>query len=83
MLTSVAERHEIVAAYIKHQTNDAWDEMLRKANQIGMSDGLPDPDLEYAFRCDDCDEEAKWTMNNVVDAGTPVCPDCGEDMELV
>ena len=56
--------------------------MLHRANQIGMADGQPDPDLEYAFRCDDCGEEAKWSMNNVVDAGTPVCPECSEDMEL-
>lgn len=78
-----ADRERIVASYLKNQTGEAWDAMLRKANQIGMSDGQPDPDLQYLFRCNDCGEVTKWSMNNAVEAGTPICPECGEDMDLV
>ena len=83
MAAIAAKRVEIVAAYIKSKTDEAWDSMLRKANQIGMSDGQPDAELQYTFRCDKCSEEVKWSMNNVVDAGTPICPECDEEMELV
>ena len=46
-------------------------------------DDEPDPDLEYTFACEECGTKAKWSMNNVVCAGTPICDECGDDMELV
>lgn len=39
-------------------------------------------DVEVAFICHACKQTAGWTMNDAVNSGLPVCPDCGDDMEL-
>ncbi len=43
---------------------------------------------EYLFRTEcDCESyksyKCHWTMDDCMDAGTPICPECGDDMELV
>tara|TARA_Y100000034_G_scaffold85892_2_gene102973 strand:+ start:1007 stop:1342 length:336 start_codon:yes stop_codon:yes gene_type:complete len=44
--------------------------------------GGPNPDLPYDWQCPICMYEVKWTMNQVADGGTPICPECDCDMKL-
>ena len=70
------------------EERNAFDVKLAALNDLisqkdSVSTPEPDPDLEYDFSCEECDTKAKWSMNNVVCAGTPICENCGDDMELV
>ncbi len=35
------------------------------------------------FKCKECGQETFWSMKDVTEKGTPVCPECDIDMELV
>ena len=37
----------------------------------------------YLWQCRECGEKAHWGIYDCESAGLPVCPECGEDMELV
>lgn len=37
---------------------------------------------ESVWECEEHDVRASWTFSDVADAGTPVCEECGDDMEL-
>jgi len=34
------------------------------------------------WKCYECNTETEWSDEDVADKGTPVCPNCDEDMEL-
>jgi transcription initiation factor IIE alpha subunit len=34
------------------------------------------------FHCEDCQTTQRWSYTDLVELGTPICPVCGEDMEL-
>lgn len=50
-------------------------------------DGMKHTDLYLYFECDNDDctnfEEVQWKPELLVESGTPICSDCGEDMEYV
>lgn len=37
----------------------------------------------YLWECRECGEKTHWGIYDCESAGNPVCPECGEDMELV
>ena len=41
------------------------------------------PEVMRTFRCPNCDFEAQVSFENMVDSGTPQCPDCDCDMDLL
>ena len=35
------------------------------------------------FRCKECGSTAKWTIQDLIDRGAPVCQECDEDMTII
>ena len=38
--------------------------------------------MERTWLCEECDEYTTWTYEDLASRGTPVCPECDEDMTL-
>ena len=43
----------------------------------------PNIDLEYAWKCSECNNIVGWSMRQTNGGGTPVCNNCDSDMELI
>lgn len=39
-------------------------------------------EVPFDFTCLECDYEVSATMEDVMDVGTPICEECGNDMIL-
>lgn len=44
---------------------------------------IPEPSEDTIFKCGECDYEQEWTMTQVQEQGTPICPECDVDMTLI
>jgi uncharacterized Zn finger protein (UPF0148 family) len=48
-----------------------------------MSKVTVDPDkIMLQYHCADCGQIGEQPLCDIVDIGTLICPDCGEDMQL-
>lgn len=34
------------------------------------------------YRCEKCNETGQQLLSDIVEVGTAICPECGDDMEL-
>jgi predicted RNA-binding Zn-ribbon protein involved in translation (DUF1610 family) len=47
-----------------------------------MKELIPVSHITLLWICPDCDEKVEGALSDIVDVGTAICPDCGEDMVL-
>lgn len=38
--------------------------------------------VEYKYVCTEHNTEVMWSQYDLIDKGVPICPECGDDMEL-
>ena len=49
---------------------------------IKKNNTIPVSKITLLWSCTECKVQAEQPLGEIVEAGTAICPECGEDMEL-
>lgn len=43
---------------------------------------IPASEITLNWTCEECDEKVQQPLTDIVEVGTAICPECGDDMTL-